>query len=55
MLRNVIVVRDNEESVKNAIREILRSRYKGHEVALDLTRITDKERKREIMKKLTSF
>jgi hypothetical protein len=55
MLRNVIVVRDNEESVKNAIREILKSRNKGHEVALDLTRIKDKERKTEIMKRLTKF
>lgn len=55
MLRNIIVVRDDEESIKNAIREILRSRHKGHEVALDLTRIQDKERKKEIMKKLTSY
>ncbi|WP_176541305.1 MULTISPECIES: hypothetical protein [unclassified Bacillus (in: firmicutes)] len=55
MLRNVIVVRDNEESVKKAIREILRSKHKGHEYALDLTRITDRERKREIMKQLTRF
>ena len=55
MLRNVIVVWDNEESVKNAIREILRSKHKGHEFALDLTRITDKERKRDIMKQLTRF
>lgn len=55
MLRNVIVVRDDEESVKNAIREILKSNNKGHEVALDLTRIKDKERKKEIMKRLTRF
>ncbi|MDR4948061.1 hypothetical protein [Neobacillus cucumis] len=55
MLRNVIVVRDDEESIKNAIREILRSKHKGHEFALDMTRITDKERKREIMKQLTRF
>ncbi|MCM3729424.1 hypothetical protein M3226_27930 [Neobacillus cucumis] len=55
MLRNVIVVRDNEESIKRAIREILRSKHKGHEFALDLTRITDRERKREIMKQLTRF
>ncbi|MEH7548286.1 hypothetical protein FB550_12839 [Neobacillus bataviensis] len=55
MIRNVIVVRDNEESVKKAIREILRSKHKGHEYALDLTRITDRERKREIMKQLTRF
>ena len=55
MLRNVIVVRDNEESVKNAVREILRSKHKGHEFALDLTRITDKGRKREIMKQLTRY
>lgn len=55
MLRNVIVVRDDEESIKNAIREILKSNNKGHEVALDLTRIIDKERKKEIMKRLTRF
>lgn len=55
MLRNVIVVRDDEESIKNAIREILKSNNKGHEVALDLTRIKDKERKKEIMKRLTRF
>ncbi|MEH7098016.1 hypothetical protein [Neobacillus vireti] len=55
MLRNVVVVRDNEESIKNAIKEILRSKHKGHEVALDLTRISDKERKREIMKQLTRY
>jgi len=55
MLRNVIVVRDSEESVKQAIREILRSKHRGHEFALDLTRITDKERKRQIMKQLTRF
>ncbi|WP_157081370.1 hypothetical protein [Neobacillus soli] len=55
MLRNVIVVTDDEESVKNAIREILRSKHKGHEVALDLTRIKDKQRKTEIMKKLTRY
>ncbi|MEH7119251.1 hypothetical protein V7128_17815 [Neobacillus vireti] len=55
MLRNVIVVRDSEESVKHAVREILRSKHRGHEFALDLTRITDKERKRQIMKQLTRF
>lgn len=55
MLRNVIVVKDNEESVKHAIREILKSKNKGIEVALDLTRIKDKERKTEIMKRLTRF
>ncbi|WP_156351178.1 hypothetical protein [Neobacillus vireti] len=55
MLRNVIVVTDEEESVKNAIREILRSKHKGHEVVLDLTRINDKQRKTEIMKKLTKY
>ncbi|MEH7303399.1 hypothetical protein, partial [Neobacillus drentensis] len=55
MLRNVIMVRDDEESVKQAIREILRSKNKGHEVALDLTRIKDKARKTEIMKRLTSY
>ncbi len=55
MLRKVIMVTDDEESVKNAIREILKSKNKGHEYALDLTRIRDKERKTEIMKKLTRF
>ncbi|MFJ5714664.1 hypothetical protein [Neobacillus sp. NPDC093127] len=55
MLRNVIVVTDDEESLKNAIREILRSKHKGHEVALDLTRIKDKQRKTEVMKKLTRY
>ncbi|MEO2078292.1 MAG: hypothetical protein ABGX20_23430 [Bacillus sp. (in: firmicutes)] len=55
MLRNVIMVRDDEESVKQAIREILRSKNKGHEVALDLTRIKDKARKTEIMKQLTKY
>jgi hypothetical protein len=55
MLRNVIVVRDDEESVKNAIREILKSNIKGIEVALDLTRIKDKERKTAIMKRLTKY
>lgn len=55
MLLNVIVVRDDEESVKNAIREILKSKNKGHEYALDLTRIKDKNRKTEIMKRLTRF
>jgi hypothetical protein len=55
MLRNVIMVRDDEESVKQAIREILRSKNKGHEVALDLTRIKDKTRKTEIMKRLTKY
>lgn len=55
MLRIVIMVTDNEESVKNAIREILKSKNKGHEYALDLTRIKDKERKKEIMKRLTRF
>ena len=55
MLRKVIMVTDDEESVKNAIREILKSKIKGHEYALDLTRIRDKERKTEIMKKLTRF
>jgi hypothetical protein len=55
MLRKVIVVRDDEDSVKHALREVLRSKHKGHEVALDLTRITDKERKREIMKLLTRY
>ncbi|WP_157042270.1 hypothetical protein [Neobacillus jeddahensis] len=55
MLRSVIVVRDDEESVRNAIREVLRAKHKGHEVALDLTRVKDRERKREIMKLLTKY
>ena len=55
MLRKIIMVTDTEESVKNAIREILKSKNKGHEYALDLTRIIDKERKTAIMKKLTRF
>lgn len=52
---NVIVVRDDEECVKNALREILKSKNKGHEFALALTRINDKDRKKEIMKRLTKF
>jgi hypothetical protein len=55
MLRKVIMVTDNEESVKNALREILKSKNKGHEYALDLTRIKDKDRKTEIMKRLTRY
>ncbi|MCM3118287.1 hypothetical protein M3610_23975 [Neobacillus sp. MER 74] len=55
MLRKVIMVIDDEESVKNAIREILKSKNKGHEYALDLTRIKDRERKTDIMKRLTRF
>lgn len=55
MLRNVIVVTDDEASVKKAIREVLRSKHRGHEVALDLTRIINKDRKREIMKLLTKY
>jgi len=55
MLRKVIMVTDNEESVKNALREILKSKNKGHEYALDLTRIKDKDRRTEIMKRLTRF
>jgi hypothetical protein len=55
MLRKVIMVTDHEESIKNAIREILKSKHKGHEYALDLTRIQNKERKTEIMKRLTRF
>ncbi|MDN3016463.1 hypothetical protein V7161_05670 [Neobacillus drentensis] len=55
MLRNVIVVIDDEDSVKQAIREILRAKHKGHEYALDLTRIKDRDRKREIMKRLTRY
>lgn len=49
------MVIDDEESVKNAIREILKSKNKGHEYALDLTRIKDRERKTDIMKRLTRF
>jgi len=55
MLRKVIMVTDDEESVKNALREILKSKNKGHEYALDLTRIKDRERKTAIMKRLTRF
>jgi len=55
MLREVIVVHDNEESIKKAVRDILRAKHKGHEVALDLTRIVDRNRKREIMKQLTKY
>jgi hypothetical protein len=55
MLRKVIMVTDNEDSVKDALREILKSKHKGHEYALDLTRIKNKERKTAIMKKLTSY
>ncbi|MBT2701259.1 hypothetical protein ACSU6B_26810 [Neobacillus sp. C211] len=55
MLRKVIMVTDNEESVKNAVREILKAKNKGHEYALDLTRIKDRERKTAIMKRLTRF
>ncbi|MFJ7726954.1 hypothetical protein ACIQXV_12390 [Neobacillus sp. NPDC097160] len=55
MLRRVIAVTDDENSVKNAIKEVLRSKHKGYEVALDLTRIKDKDRKKEIMKLLTKY
>lgn len=55
MLRNVIVVRDDEESIKQALREVLRAKHKGHEVALDLTRIKDRDRKKEIMIQLTKY
>jgi hypothetical protein len=55
MLRKVIMVTDNEESVKNAVREILKAKNKGHEYALDLTRIKDREQKTAIMKRLTRF
>ncbi|CRK82724.1 hypothetical protein [Neobacillus massiliamazoniensis] len=55
MLRKVIVVTDDEESVKRAEKEVLRAKHKGHEFALDLTRIIDRERKKEIMKRLTRF
>lgn len=55
MLRIVIAVTDDEESIKTAIRDILRAKHKGHEFALDLTRIKDRERKTEIMKLLTKY
>lgn len=55
MLRKVILVTDDEESVKKAEKEVLKAKHKGHEFALDLTRITDRDRKREIMKRLTRF
>jgi hypothetical protein len=55
MLRKVIMVTDNEDSVKDALREILKSKHKGHEYALDLTRIKDREQKTAIMKRLTRF
>lgn len=56
MLRNVIVVKgDDEESIQNAIREILRTKRKGHDIALDLSRITDLKRKAEIVRRLSSY
>lgn len=55
MLRKVIVVKDDEDSVKQAIRDVLRAKHKGHEFALDLTRIKDKAKKTEIMKRLTRY
>ncbi|MCL6573334.1 MAG: hypothetical protein K6T88_16895 [Bacillus sp. (in: Bacteria)] len=55
MLRKVILVKEDEESVKNAIREILKSNSKGHEVAIDLTRITDTKKRAEIMRRLTNY
>jgi hypothetical protein len=55
MLRIVIAVTDHEESIKNAVRDILRAKHKGHEIALDLTRIKDRDRKTEIMKLLTKY
>ncbi|WP_190284650.1 hypothetical protein [Bacillus sp. S3] len=55
MLRRVIAVTDDEASIKKAIKEVLRSKHKGFEFALDLTRIKDKDRKKEIMKLLTKY
>lgn len=55
MLRRVIAVTDDEASVKSAIKEVLRSKHKGYEVALDLTRIKNKDRRKEIMKLLTKY
>ena len=55
MLRRVIAVTDDETSVKNAIKEVLRSKHKGYEVALYLKIIKNKDRKKEIMKLLTKY
>ncbi|WML40017.1 hypothetical protein RCG19_23105 [Neobacillus sp. OS1-2] len=55
MLRRVIAVTDDETSIKEAIKEVLRSKHKGYEVALDLTRIKNKDRRKEIMKLLTKY
>jgi hypothetical protein len=56
MLRNVIVVKgDDEESIKMAIKEILRTKQKGHEVSIDLSRIQDLKRKTEIIRRLSRY
>jgi hypothetical protein len=56
MLRNVISVKhDDEESIQSAIREILRTKRKGHEVAIDVSRIKDRKRKADIIKRLSNY
>lgn len=56
MLRNVILVKDDdEESIQKAIREILRTKRKGHEIAIDVSRIKDRKRKVEIIKRLSNY
>jgi hypothetical protein len=56
MLRNVISVKhDDEESIQSAIREILRTKRKGHEVAIDVSQIKDRKRKAEIIKRLSNY
>jgi hypothetical protein len=56
MLRNVISIKDdNEESIQKAIREILRTKRKGHEIAIDVSRIKDRKRKADIIKRLSNY
>jgi hypothetical protein len=55
MLRNVIVVTDSEEGIKNAKREFLRAKMKGHHVAFDYTSIKDRTRKREMLKMMMRY
>jgi hypothetical protein len=56
MLRNVISIKeDSEESIQKAIREILRTRRKGHEVSIDVSRIKDRKRKAEIIRRLSNY
>jgi hypothetical protein len=55
MLRSVIIITDCEKSVEKAKKEILRTRSKGHGIALDYTRIKDKVRKRELLKLFMTF